>query len=324
MSDEPEAWRENVAAIVMDAAGRVLLGCAEGARKQYLHFPQGGVGRRETLEEALHRELWEVVGLAPDRYCFVASYGGLRYHYRKRNEKRERWLGQQQTYFLLQCYDEMPATNCGGSDEFTHVEWLPWQTLAPEMFVSFKRKVVAKALRHFFPSSAAEGGAPVVGFDFGGGKVEAAVHLARLSLKLCSLQKRLEACGGRLLIVLHGQQGSGRRQAARRLASLMDSLRLRIVSGAGLLLLPAGGETVLLLGEGKSLPPFEGHVLRLFLQVDALSALPCAAEHWLHVPSEQRWYRDLLLAQAVVEALESLVTSPPLAIQHGGFRCSAR
>ncbi len=313
MSEEPEAWRENVAAIVMDAAGRILLGCSVGERKQRWHFPQGGVGNRETLEEALQRELWEEVGLAPDRYRIVASYGGLRYRYRKGNEKRKRWMGQQQTYFLLQCYGEMPATDCRGSDEFERVEWLPWQELRPELFVSFKRNVVAMALAHFFPPASAGRCSAVVGSHFGGGKEEAALQLARLSLKLIRLQKRLEHNGARLLIILHGQQGTGRRQAARRLASLMDSLRLRVETGKGFPLLPARGESVLLLGGGAALPPFAGHTLRFFLHLEGAEPSVDAGS-WQLIPADRRWLRDLLLAQAVAEALEALTTVPPLAI----------
>ncbi len=298
-----EAWRENVAAIVVDAAGRVLLGCAAGEAGRR-HFPQGGVGRRETLEDALVRELREEVGLTPDRYRIIASYGGLRYRYRKRNEKSERWLGQQQTYYLLQCYDETPPTDCGGSDEFEGVEWLPWQELRPGLFVKFKREAVARALAHFFPPA----GAALPAFGFGGGKDEAALHLARLSLRLCRLQKELCACAGRLLIVLHGGQGTGRRQAARRLAALMDPLRLRVEAGAGSPLLPAAGECVLLLGDGGCLPPFAGRVLRLYLQLDGS---PDPGPGWRSIPAERRWWRDLLMAQAVVEALDSATLHPP-------------
>ncbi len=310
MSEQPEAWRENVAAIVVDAAGRVLLGCAGGAGERR-HLPQGGVERRETLEEALRRELWEEVGLAPDRYRIVAAYGGLRYRYRKDNDKRERWRGQQQTYFLLQCYGEMPPTDCSGSEEFERVEWLSLAQLGPALFPKSRREAVSSALAHFFPPV----GAPPA-FAFAGGKEEAALHLERLSLTLCRLQKQLEACGAGLLIILHGQAGTGRRQAVRRLAALMDPLRLRILEAA-CPLLPAAGECALLPGDGHVLPPFAGPCLRLWL---TLGDAP-APGGWLPIPSDRRWYRDLLLAQAVAGALAQPCLVPPLAAQQGSWCC---
>ncbi len=310
MSDAPEPWRENVAAIVMDASGRVLLGLDEGGSKPRLHFPQGGVGRREALEDALRRELQEEVGLAPARYRIVASLGGLRYRYRKRNEKRERYVGQQQTYFLLQCYGNTPPTDCSGSAEFHRVEWLPWQQLRPELFVKFKREAVARALAHFFPPGAA---APVTASGFGGGKEEAALHLARLSRQLCLRQKQLETCGGRLLIVLHGEEGTGRRQAARRLAALMDPLRLRVVAGEAPTLLPAAGECVLLTGDGATLPPLAGSCMRLYLHGEAAAA----PDGWQAIPADPRWARDIALARTVADALSALCLPPPLTASLG-------
>ncbi len=298
----PDAWRENVAAIVLDAAGRVLLGLSRGGK--HWHFPQGGVAKQETQEEALHRELREEVGLEPSQYRVLARYGGLRYRYRKGNEKRERWQGQQQTYFLLQCYAEMPPTDCSHAEEFACTLWLPQQELRPELFVKFKREVAAQALAHFFPPA----GAPPP-FAFGGDKEAAALHRERLALRLHGLQKRLEARGGRVLILLHGEQGSGRRQALRRLIALMDPLRLRVQPAASSpLLLPAAGDCVLMSGDGSDLPPFPGCTLRLFLSLGG----EAPGADWQSIPAERRWYRDVLLAEAVAACLEEQCLPAPL------------
>ncbi len=351
----PDAWRENVAAIVMDASGRVLLGL-DGGRKAHWHFPQGGVGSDETLEEALCRELWEEVRLAPESYRIVASIGGFRYAYRKRNEKCRRWRGQQQTYFLLQCHGDTPPTDCGVAGEFAELTWQPWQELDPSLFVPFKRGVVEQVLARFFPPTEADPAAraareltaqryrranlPASPPDalplFAGGKEEAQLHLARLALRLRAAQKRMAARGERLLVLIHGSEGSGRKQCLRRLAAALDPLALRCgVADAfaeplpqGLLaLLPAAGTLTLALHEPAA--PADVRVwsdleqwlagqgvrlLKLYLAADEndlspadaalLAATDTPAAPWYVLPSGKRWYRDLLAADLLAEAME--------------------
>ena len=95
-------WRLNAAAIIMDAEGCVLLGKDSG-RNPYWHFPQGGVIKHESIEQTLAREVWEEVGLRPTEYTIVSRLPGLRYKYPSGNRKVTRWIGQEQTYFLVRC-----------------------------------------------------------------------------------------------------------------------------------------------------------------------------------------------------------------------------
>ncbi len=155
MSDGPKEYRRNVAAVIVDAAGRVLLG-RKSDSSRFWHFPQGGVGHKETFEQALWRELREETGLTPQHLQIVARIGGFCYHYRKKNKKSKVWAGQQQTYFLLQCTREDVVADAGHSAEFAELEWLPWRMLAPHMFVSFKREVVQEVLATFFPPDVAD------------------------------------------------------------------------------------------------------------------------------------------------------------------------
>ncbi len=246
----PDAWRENVAAVVLDAAGRVLLGLGTG-QNAYWHFPQGGVRGSETQQEALRRELWEEVRLAPGSYRIITSYGGLRYRYRKDNDKRERWRGQEQCYYLVLCHEEMPGTDCSHTDEFSALTWMPWRELSAEHFAPAKRKVVSRVLSAFFPPHLAEGalmdylqhsltpqryclaGRALVACAaddralFGGGKEEMAATLERLSLRLRAAHKAMFATGRRVLVLLHGSAAAGRKQCLRRLAACLDPLHFR-------------------------------------------------------------------------------------------------
>ncbi len=142
-------WRTNAAAIIMDPDGYILLGKDHG-RNPYWHFPQGGVAKNEPIEQTLAREVWEEVGLRPSDYIIVDRIAGLRYKYPAGNSKITRWVGQEQTYFLIRCKQQKPQTDLHRSPEFAKTRWILLQDLKPEMFPKFKRKVIKDALKHFF------------------------------------------------------------------------------------------------------------------------------------------------------------------------------
>lgn len=133
----------------MDAEGCVLLGKDSG-RNPYWHFPQGGVIKHESIEQTLAREVWEEVGLRPTEYTIVSRLSGLRYKYPSGNRKVTRWIGQEQTYFLVRCKTRRPKTDLHRSPEFSKTKWIPLQNLKLEMFPKFKRKVIKNALQQFF------------------------------------------------------------------------------------------------------------------------------------------------------------------------------
>ena len=256
-SPQLRLWRQNGAAIIVDDAGRVLLG-GNPESSAYWHLPQGGVKSGESAIEALHREIREEVGLSDCR--ILAEYAGLRYKYRHKNKKSKQWLGQQQTYYLLHCPGNRPVADCSGSVEFAATRWVPAAELQAELFVPFKREVVMRALEHFFPGGsgfAAEqctalsyrykaGSAPPTGTPlFAGGKAEAAYHLSTLTP--LSIGKKQ-----RLLIVLLGMEGSGVKKSLRHMAPLLDPLTTcctadsRRYAGLPAALLPLPGELSLL------------------------------------------------------------------------------
>lgn len=239
MSQIPHgAWRMNVAAVIMDDAGNLLFGAPEPGKKR-LHLPQGGVKEKESLTEALQRELREEVGLS--RCRILAEYAGLRYTYRHSNEKSKRWLGQQQTYYLLHCPGTCPAVDCSGSVEFTTAQWLPLSAVTPELFVSFKREAAMQAITHFFPGlePCSRGDiltrcttqrylyhpgqqlpSPLPTPLFAGKRDEALYHLAHLApLRLHKKQ--------RLLVILTGMEGCGFKKCLRHISHNLDPLSTR-------------------------------------------------------------------------------------------------
>lgn len=115
-------------------------------------FPQGGIKRHETAEDALFRELHEEVGLLPEQVEIIASTRGwLRYRLPKRYirfHNRPVCIGQKQRWFLLRLLAEDEAVRLDASDkpEFEEWRWVNyWHPL--EEIVFFKRRVYEKALR---------------------------------------------------------------------------------------------------------------------------------------------------------------------------------
>ena len=62
---DSEGYRPNVGIILCNAQKQVLW--ARRIGQNAWQFPQGGIKCDETPEEALYRELWEEVGLVPEK-----------------------------------------------------------------------------------------------------------------------------------------------------------------------------------------------------------------------------------------------------------------
>lgn len=240
--EDTELWRNNAAAVIMDDDANVLLGC-NGGKSPYLHFPQGGVRSKETLLQAALREVQEETGLSADALHLIAELGGLRYRYRSKNRKSSTWDGQQQTYFLFRLPGIRPALPQQPPDsELTALRWVPAAELHEELFVPFKRPAVREALRAFFPIPGlperlvpllreslttrryanALQTAPDDTTLFGGGKEEIAYQMEDLAKRLDAAQE-----GKRLLLVLMGSEGSGRKNTLRAVARCLDPLCTR-------------------------------------------------------------------------------------------------
>ena len=274
MSSVSSRYRNNVAAVVMDAEGFVLLGRKkEGGR--YRHFPQGGVGKKELLEEALWRELQEEVGLSPHGLRIVSQLAGLRYDYRAKNKKKKDWDGQEQTYYLIRCEDRRPVVSCEDSPEFGLLEWVHYSELTAEMFVPFKRCVVEQVLAFFFPDavgdvaehldslsadvryafsedSSLEDFAPTDRTFFAGGKQEALVQMADLKERIRSAQKRCDAlCASRgmpkqrTLVLLHDAEAAfpkRRLNCLRHVFELFDPLLTEVQKPVDMAEVSCGGQ----------------------------------------------------------------------------------
>jgi putative (di)nucleoside polyphosphate hydrolase len=110
MSDyiDGQGFRANVGIVLMRNGGDVLLGGRCDGRGW--QFPQGGMRRGESAEDALYRELHEEVGLeSKDVDMLAATEDWLRYRLPRqyvRRASRPRCIGQKQRWFLLKFLGE--------------------------------------------------------------------------------------------------------------------------------------------------------------------------------------------------------------------------
>ena len=131
--------------------GQVLWARRVGGRDAW-QFPQGGINRGETPEEALYRELEEEIGLTADSVEVLGSTRGwLRYRLPRRFIRKNQnpvCIGQKQKWFLLRLVADDAAVrlDLNAKPEFDHWQWVSyWYPL--NQVISFKREVYRRAMK---------------------------------------------------------------------------------------------------------------------------------------------------------------------------------
>ena len=144
---DQDGYRPNVGIVLCNEHGRVFW--ARRCGHDGWQFPQGGVQRHETVEDALYRELREEVGLLPDHVSLLGrTTDWLRYEvpaWLRRPQSQFR--GQKQVWFLLRFLGD---DACVQLDQCQHPEFDDWRWVeywSPlDHIVAFKRDVYRQAL----------------------------------------------------------------------------------------------------------------------------------------------------------------------------------
>lgn len=151
---DSEGYRPNVGIILCNADGRLFW--ARRIGQHSWQFPQGGIQRDESPEQAMFRELAEEVGLRPEHVQIVGcTRGWLRYRLPRRlirQGNQTPCIGQKQVWFLLRMLGAEDAVCLDASEhpEFDHWQWVDyWYPL--RAVVPFKRHVYWCALRELAP-----------------------------------------------------------------------------------------------------------------------------------------------------------------------------
>ncbi len=150
---DPQGFRLNVGMIILNTQNQVFW--AKRVFQDAWQFPQGGIKRGESAQEALFRELHEEVGLSPaDVEILGQTKDWLRYRLPRRfiREGHPVCIGQKQRWFLLRMVgpDTHFSFASGVKPEFDDWKWVNyWYPL--NQIVSFKREVYRRALLEFAP-----------------------------------------------------------------------------------------------------------------------------------------------------------------------------
>lgn len=152
-----DGYRPNVGIILVNSRNEVFWG--KRVKEHSWQFPQGGIKRGESPEQAMFRELHEEVGLRPEHVRIIArTRDWLRYdvptHWVRR-DWRGHYRGQKQIWFLLRMVGrdsdiQLRATEHPEFDAWRwHDYWIPLESV-----IEFKREVYRLALdelgRHLF------------------------------------------------------------------------------------------------------------------------------------------------------------------------------
>ena len=148
-----DGFRPNVGIILLNQRNQVFWG--KRIRTHSWQFPQGGIDRGESPEQAMFRELHEEVGLHPNHVRVVArTRDWLRYEVPDRYIRRDargHYKGQKQIWYLLQLVGHdwdlnLRATNHPEFDAWRWNDyWVPLDAV-----VEFKRGVYDMALTELF------------------------------------------------------------------------------------------------------------------------------------------------------------------------------
>lgn len=153
MIDE-QGYRPNVGIILCNRDDQVFW--ARRCGQSGWQFPQGGIKPYETPEQALFRELYEEVGLAPEHVQIIGrTQDWLRYDIPasfRRSPRSSLFRGQKQIWFLLRLLGSEQQVKLDTCDrpEFDCWRWVDyWSPLT--QIVEFKRGVYERALQELAP-----------------------------------------------------------------------------------------------------------------------------------------------------------------------------
>ena len=121
-----DGFRPNVGIVLLNQKNQVFWG--KRIRTHSWQFPQGGIDRGETPEQAMYRELHEEVGLQPEFVSVVArTRDWLRYEVPDRYIRRDargHYKGQKQIWYLLRLTGQDWNLNLRATD---HPEFDAWR-----------------------------------------------------------------------------------------------------------------------------------------------------------------------------------------------------
>lgn len=151
---DKDGYRLNVGIILVNADNQVLW--ARRSRRDGWQFPQGGMQREESPQQAMFRELKEEIGLEPSHVKIIGrTREWLRYElpeFMLKSNSKSEFRGQKQIWFLLRFLGKESDVVLNDSEkpEFDAWRWTEYWRAAEDI-VAFKRNVYRLALGELEP-----------------------------------------------------------------------------------------------------------------------------------------------------------------------------
>ena len=144
-----DGFRPNVGIVLCNTQNQVFWGKRIG--EHAWQFPQGGIQRGESPEQAMYRELMEEVGLKPEHVSIISrTRDWLRYEVPTnwiKKDFRGSYKGQKQIWYLLrmQGRDTDVSLRASSQPEFDAWRWCDYWVPLNDV-IEFKRAVYRQAL----------------------------------------------------------------------------------------------------------------------------------------------------------------------------------
>ncbi|MDK3160227.1 RNA pyrophosphohydrolase [Kamptonema cortianum] len=144
-----DGFRHNVAAVIRNRQGQILI----AARVDYpdsWQFPQGGVDKGESEEEAVLREVMEETGITSAR--ILAKSRELHSYAFTGKSPFKKSLGQRQRYFLIDFHgtDDEITLNNGKHREFCAWKWIEPENLPLHSVYKPRQSIYKAVMEEFF------------------------------------------------------------------------------------------------------------------------------------------------------------------------------
>ena len=151
---DTEGYRANVGIILVNDDGSLFW--AKRIGEDAWQFPQGGIRKSESAEQALFRELYEEVGVVKESVEVIGrTQDWLRYKIPEQLIRRHQTpccIGQKQRWFLLRFTGKESDVCLDSSDKPEFDQWCWIDPIEPaRSVISFKRSVYTEALKELLP-----------------------------------------------------------------------------------------------------------------------------------------------------------------------------
>ena len=146
---DDKGYRYNVGIIIINQNKKVFW--AKRTCEEAWQFPQGGIKKGESPDNAMLRELYEETGLKPNHIQLIGKTNNWLYYdvpnYLIKNNWKGKYKGQRQIWFLLNFVgnEEDIILNRKENPEFDAWRWLDYHE-APSLVINFKKKIYCNAL----------------------------------------------------------------------------------------------------------------------------------------------------------------------------------